>query len=176
MEIRVKESILVLSAELIMFIGRLQEILELTSRAMALLQLQKLNVGQFALSVDKSNYLVINPTDLTPPLLSKITPFSQKWRRQDQLPETHFKIKLIIQAHKLFSYKLKSQTTETTQLLTNEPSRTSYACTHACMHEVWVLTDINCLTPMQVYLPGITTSTQGESGRLVLILVTRIQI
>ena len=39
MEIRVKESILVLSAELIMFIGRLQEILELTSRAMALLQL-----------------------------------------------------------------------------------------------------------------------------------------
>ena len=40
MEIRVKESILVLSAELIMLIGRLQEILELTSRAMALLQLQ----------------------------------------------------------------------------------------------------------------------------------------
>ena len=76
MEIRVKESILVLSAELIMLIGRLQEILELTSRAMALHQLQKLNVGQFTLSVDKSNYLVINPTDLTPPLLSKITPFS----------------------------------------------------------------------------------------------------
>ena len=167
MEIRVKESILVLSAELIMLIGRLQEILELTSRAMALLQLQKLNVGQFALSVDKSNYLVINPTDLTPPLLSKITPFSQKWRRQDQLPETHFKI---------ISYKLKSPTTESTQLLTNEPSRTSYACAHACMHEVWVLTDIYCLTPMQVDLPGITTSTQGESGRLVLILVTRIQI
>ena len=40
MEIRVKESSLVLSAELIMLIGRLQEILELTSRAMALLQLQ----------------------------------------------------------------------------------------------------------------------------------------
>ena len=39
MEIRVKESILVLSAELIMLIGRLQEILELTSQAMALLQL-----------------------------------------------------------------------------------------------------------------------------------------
>ena len=76
MAIRVKESILVLSAELIMSIGRLQEILELTSRAMALLQLQKLNVGQFTLSVDKSNYLAINPTDLTPPLLSKITPFS----------------------------------------------------------------------------------------------------
>ena len=167
MEIRVKESILVLSAELIMLIGRLQETLELTSRAMALLQLQKLNVGQFALSVDKSNYLVINPTDLTPPLLSKITPFSQKWRRQDQLPETHFKI---------ISYKLKSPTTESTQLLTNEPSRTSYACAHARMHEVWVLTDIYCLTPMQVDLLGITTSTQGESGRLVLILVTRIQI
>ena len=41
MEIRVKESILILSAELIMLIGRLQEILELASRAMALLQLQK---------------------------------------------------------------------------------------------------------------------------------------
>ena len=40
MEIRVKENSLVLSAELIMLIGRLQEILELTSRAMALLQLQ----------------------------------------------------------------------------------------------------------------------------------------
>ena len=40
MEIRIKESSLVLSAELIMLIGRLQEILELTSRAMALLQLQ----------------------------------------------------------------------------------------------------------------------------------------
>ena len=40
MEIRVEESILVLSAELIMFIGRLQEILELKSRAMALLELQ----------------------------------------------------------------------------------------------------------------------------------------
>ena len=40
MEIRVKESSLVLSAELVMLIGRLQEILELTSRAMALLQLQ----------------------------------------------------------------------------------------------------------------------------------------
>ena len=36
-----------------MFIGRLQEILDLTSRAMALLQLYKLNVGQFTLSVDE---------------------------------------------------------------------------------------------------------------------------
>ena len=173
MEIRVKESILVLSAELIMLIGRLQEILELTSRAMALLQLQKLNAGQFTLLADKSNYLVINPTDLTPPLLSKITPFSQKWRRQDQLPEVHFKIKLIIQAHKLFSYKLSSPTTESTRLLPNEPSRTSYACAYACMHEVWVLTHMYCLTLMQVDLPGITTLTQSESGRLVLILVTK---
>ena len=41
MEMRVKESSLVLSADLIMLIGRLQEILDLTSRAMALLQLQK---------------------------------------------------------------------------------------------------------------------------------------
>ena len=73
----------------------------------------------------------------------------------------------------MFSYKLKPPTTESTRLLPNEPSRTSYACAYACMHEVWVLTDMYFLTPMQVDPPGITTSTQGESGRLVLILVTK---
>ena len=52
----------------------------------------------------------------------------------------------------------------------------THACVCACMHEVWVLTDMYFLTPMQVDPPGITTSTQGENGRLVLILVTRIQI
>ena len=44
---------------------------------------------------------------------------------------------------------------------------------YAYMHEVWVLTDMYCLTPMQVDLLGITALTQGESGRLVLILVTK---
>ena len=41
------------------------------------------------------------------------------------------------------------------------------------LHELWILTDMYCLNLMQVYLPGITTSTQGESGRLGLRLVTR---
>ena len=52
----------------------------------------------------------------------------------------------------------------------------THACAYACMHEVWVLTDMYCLTPMQVDLPGITAFTQGESVRLVLILVTGRQI
>ena len=67
MEIRLKKiDILVLSTELIMLIGRLEEILELKSRAMTNLHYQLIN----------SNCLVINPTDLTPPLLTKLIPFS----------------------------------------------------------------------------------------------------
>ena len=49
-----------------MLIGRLEEILELKSRTMTNLHYQLTN----------SNCLVINPTDLTPPLLTKIIPFS----------------------------------------------------------------------------------------------------
>ena len=67
MEISLKKiDILVLSTELTKLIDRLEEILELKSGAMTNLHYQLIN----------SNCLVINPTDLIPPLLTKIIPFS----------------------------------------------------------------------------------------------------